>query len=483
MGGDHNHTLVVGVQSVEYHSDRDVEPEDISFTYDRPGGFLATIDSTLPYLWLPDYLCDQFADTFRLTYDNSTNMYTVDASAHDYNTRQNATVTFKIGQEGRPTNDARSIALPYAAFDLEASQPIFSDTTRYFPIKKSPNGMYVLGRAFLQETYIVVDFERNNFTVSPALFPDPTETPHVVSIYNTTYTPPQSTEPSAAPGTDGGGMNGGTIAGVVVGVVVGLGILAFAAFLYWRRRRKQQRKLNEKLNPQDIDTTQAGRQVQHRRVSELDSEPPNSPKPSTLGYYGNDGKDIIPFPPISEMESPPAELYSPPPDSIAGLSSGTPQSEQTAGTDYFINGAKIRRRGATRDSSTCRDTPQLAELPGDERHREILPNAIQSVTHHRGPSDASLPSNIDAVITGTQPEAEQPKTVAGKIEDTAVHTRDAENGEEETKDSHPPLERKSSHARGLSDTTVQSDSTAISQPTPEELDRWARDGSRRPVSE
>jgi hypothetical protein len=278
-------------------------------------------------------------------------------------------------------------------------------------------------------------------------------------------------------------MNGGTIAGVVVGVVVGLGILAFAAFLYWRRRRKQQRKLNEKLNPQDIDTTQAGRQVQHRRVSELDSEPPNSPKPSTLGYYGNDGKDIIPFPPISEMESPPAELYSPPPDSIAGLSSGTPQSEQTAGTDYFINGAKIRRRGATRDSSTCRDTPQLAELPGDERHREILPNAIQSVTHHRGPSDASLPSNIDAVITGTQPEAEQPKTVAGKIEDTAVHTRDAENGEEETKDSHPPLERKSSHARGLSDTTVQSDSTAISQPTPEELDRWARDGSRRPVSE
>jgi hypothetical protein len=46
------------------------------------------------------------------------------------------------------------------------------------------------------------------------------------------------------------------------------------------------------------------------------------------------------------------------------------------------------------------------------------------------------------------------------------------------------MHRRPSHTRGLSDTTIQSDSTAVSQPTPEELERWRRseDDPNRPMS-
>jgi hypothetical protein len=49
----------------------------------------------------------------------------------------------------------------------------------------------------------------------------------------------------------------------------------------------------------------------------------------------------------------------------------------------------------------------------------------------------------------------------------------------------PGMERRPSHARGASDTTIQSDTTAVSQPTPEEIENWAMGVGepRRPLSE
>ncbi|CAO2655271.1 Nn.00g103350.m01.CDS01 [Neocucurbitaria sp. VM-36] len=458
MPSEKNNTLVVGIQSILYAPDQDVEANTFSFTR---GGFEANIDSTLPYLILPDDICDQFQQRFQLQFDEDRRLYTVNASAHEWNLQQNATVSLKIGAGPRDSDIFTTVVLPYAAFDQQISFPITDQATQYFPIRKSDNGMYVLGRTFLQEAYIIVDYERANFTVAPAQFSEPMLDESLVTIFNKTYV---GITPEGSPGS---GLSAGAIAGIVVGIVLAFIIAGLGAFFWWKKRRDAKKNdLLQYEKPSEIDTVSAGNEVKYRRVSELTgSEAPQSPKTSTTGYYTNDHKSI---PPISEMspESPPAELYSPPPDVV----------NKDNSHDYF---------GVT-----------LAELPGDEgRYQNAGQNPdVGRPLHGRGPSDASLPTNIDEVLASKQKTS--PKATKEKLQ-LAAEPGDATTADESTKSKAAvgfendeqeqifPPERRPSHARGLSDTTVQSDSTAVSQPTPEELERWARsvdDGPTRPLS-
>lgn len=480
MPNEKNNTLVVGVESILYKPDPDVEANTFSFTSESKG-FFATIDSELPYLWLPDAVCDHFADRFQLDYDDSANLYKVNSSAHQHNTQQNATVSFKIGSSTQDSNDFTTIELPYSAFDFTISSPLVDSDTQYFPLKKSPNGMYVLGRAFLQEAYIIVDYERGNFTVAPAYYSQPMPESKIVSIYNKTYQAP-SASPTPIP-SKSGGLSPGAVAGIVVGIVVVLLLAALGTFFWWKKRRPAAPPYEEK--PTEIDTMTAGNEIKHRRVSELDSQPPGSPKPP-LGYYGNgEQKDTIPFPPISEMESPPAELWSPP-------HSGTPFTEGNGNGDYF---GKPRRRGATRESSG-NNTPGItpvAELPGDDggfqvggQHFEPVASPKTSPTHTRGPSENSLRTNIDEVMTRTDPSPERKADAQSEAiaEESEAGSPKEKPEDEDKPEGEAPLERRPSHARGLSDTTIQSESTAVSEPTAEERERWAQDTApRRPLSE
>jgi hypothetical protein len=490
-----NSSLIVAVQNIIYHPDRDVDANDYSLTPNSNDAFNAVIDSELPYLEMPKTICDNIADKFQLTYDDKRNLYTVNSSAHNYNAQQNATVTFKIGKDLDSINTATTIQLPYAAFDLEGNVPLFSNTTQYFPLRRATTGQNVLGRAFLQEAYIIVDYERWKFTVAPATFSDPMPSADVQPIYWKGYQLPANTG-SGTPNGGGGGLSGGAIAGVVVGILVVLGLLGAGAFFFWKRRRQQQRKLDEKGSETDIDTVQAGEQVKHRRISELDSEAPSSLKASVGGYYNRERKDDSPFPPISEMESPPAELYSPPPESLTALSTETPQSDRN---DYFVVGNKVRRRGATRESSG-QNTPgtpaaPIAELPGDDgkftvdgQHFEPIASPIQSPVHSRGGSEASQGSGIDEIVTGapndTREQSDQRRSQS-RPRDSSVPSNIDEVMARHRGEAEQKPERTPSHSRVQSDATVASESTAVSQPTPEELENWAMgtDGPRRPLSE
>jgi len=55
-----------------------------------------------------------------------------------------------------------SIVLFYAAFDLQATYLIYNNSTRYFPIRCAANE-YTLGRTFLQEAYVIANYEHSNF--------------------------------------------------------------------------------------------------------------------------------------------------------------------------------------------------------------------------------------------------------------------------------------------------------------------------------
>ncbi|KZM26451.1 aspartic-type endopeptidase [Ascochyta rabiei] len=470
-----NTTLVVGVQSIIYTPDQNVASAWDSFTAKTGGGFSANIDSTLPYLVLPENICALFQEKFRLQYDEDRNLYFVNSSSHDANKQQNAKVIFNIGAGPRTSYNYTSIALPYAAFDQQIGSETGENFTNYFPIKKSKNGISTLGRTFLQEAYIYVDYERTSFTVAPAHYSDPMPNANIKTILNTTYVPPGSTNTSKS----GGGMAPGAIAGTVVGIVAAFVIAGIITFCWWRKREK---KAETDGNPQDtahIDPTLAGQEIRYRRVSELTgSDVPSSPKTHLGGYYTADHKSI---PPISEMspDSPPVELYSPPPESA---------SDVDGARDYFTVG-KPHRRGAQRDrASSGQNSPgtPIAELPGDEGqfHTQVTQidgvSPLTSPRQSHGPSDISLSKNIDERPANQKKDVTRPTHPAETARADAAVGLESEAQTEDAMDA--AKERRPSHQRGLSDNTIASDSTAVSQPTPEEEERWARE-PRRPFSE
>lgn len=481
MVSDKNTTLAVGVQGISYQPNVNVDQNNYGLTENNTKGFWATIDSTLPYLLLPDEVCDRFALRFNLQYNNRTNFYTLNSTGAANNEQQNGTVTFKLGSNPSGSGaDFTSIKLPYKAFELEYFDPENpDDRTPYFPIRRSNNGRFVLGRTFLQEAYIIVDYKRANFTVAPVPILDSRPDPKLVPIYDPSYTPTSLTP--TTPEGDSRGLSGGAIAGIVIGILaVALGV-AFGIFIWWKKRRARKNTPPTYKEATEIDTSITDSGAKQRRISELDSQLPKSP---LGGFYGEgtERKDLSPFPPISEMDSPPAELYSPP--AVAA----TPHSEGNGVVDYFTAGGKLGRRGATRESS-ANNTPgtpppftPIAELPADDvvplSSEKGSPKLASGSVSKRDPSATRSRSNIDEVMKREASPVPPPKD--GSAADATEKQPDAEAG------AVAEGERRPSHTRGASDTTVQSDITVVSQPTPDELESWALaedEQPRRPLSE
>ena len=128
-------------------------------------GFNMTVDFAVSQLRLPEAVCDSLADSLGRVFDHDTELYTVNVSTHKKFRQEMPQFNFTLTANGS-ADDATNIQLSYSAFDLQASLPLYESSTPYFPIRRAANeSQYVLGRTFLQEAYIVVDWERGNFTV------------------------------------------------------------------------------------------------------------------------------------------------------------------------------------------------------------------------------------------------------------------------------------------------------------------------------
>lgn len=194
------------------------------------------IDSTVPHIWLPDDAVDAFVQNFGLTYDNTTDLFLVNDTIHAQLINQQPTITFVLGTD-TVGGDTQNIVLPYAAFDLQASWPYYENATNYFPIRRAANDtQYTIGRTFLQEAYLIADFERNNFTVAQANFTTPMPSAHVQAISQPSAT---SSSTATSTPTPPSGISGGAIAGIVIGVIVVLALVALGALFYIRRRKKR----------------------------------------------------------------------------------------------------------------------------------------------------------------------------------------------------------------------------------------------------
>ena len=201
---------------------------------------VALIDTTLPYLWLPLQACQQFETAFGLSWDASTEMYLVNDTIHQQLQNLNPTVTFTLGNSS--ASQSVNITLPYGAFDLQASNPIYPNGTNYFPLRRASNPhQYTLGRAFFQEAYLLVDFEQRNFSISQALFPF-NSTPNIITIDHSPHPsmPATNTTTPSALHTKHP-LSAGAIAGIAIGsstLLILLCILIISLLLRHRHRHR-----------------------------------------------------------------------------------------------------------------------------------------------------------------------------------------------------------------------------------------------------
>lgn len=254
---DNSRDLVVAIQSINTPSQIESSPNPTEML---PNPIYAYIDSTVPHIWLPIEACQVFEYEFGLVYDNTTELYLVNDTLHQALLDRDANVTFQFGQGF--SGSSVQITLPYAAFDLEVQPPYpkVVNKTRYFPLRRAMNEtQYTLGRTFLQEAYISVDWESAEFNVSQVLWQE-TQKQDLVPIVPVSE---KGGTGSGYPGTNtagnnegsSNGLSGGAIAGIAVGAVAGVVILALAGVFYWRRK-KQTTQMSEKVKNEKTDDIQ-----------------------------------------------------------------------------------------------------------------------------------------------------------------------------------------------------------------------------------
>ncbi|KAI4272462.1 MAG: hypothetical protein L6R38_006597 [Xanthoria sp. 2 TBL-2021] len=247
FGDDISRDLLVGLQSIEYSDTKTAGRQLLS------EGILTFIDSTVPHIWLPLSACKAFESAFGLQYDNTTDLYLVNSTLHDALTKQNASISFVLGnhvQGGETVN----ITFPYASFDLQVSSPIVSEPTRYFPLRRADNDtQYTLGRTFLQESYLTVDYERSRFSVSQARFDD-----GAVADLISIVSPNETSAAATASGTGSDGFSRGALAGTVGGAVAFFFLVVGAiSLLFWKRRRRrrvQEEAVQEAVKEPETDS-------------------------------------------------------------------------------------------------------------------------------------------------------------------------------------------------------------------------------------
>jgi hypothetical protein len=198
---------------------------------------LFRIDSTLPQIWLPLEACAVYEKAFDLSWDVQLQLYFVDEDTHSRLVQEKPSVSFSIGSG--PDGPFQNFTLPYSAFDLQLASPLVGKSDFYFPIRRATNAaQYMLGRTFLQEVYLTVDYGRANFGVSQAYATGGSGC--IMPILNATSSKAVNNGTSGDTNSDSKkprrkGTSTGAIAGISIAVrVVMLALIALR--LLWKKK-------------------------------------------------------------------------------------------------------------------------------------------------------------------------------------------------------------------------------------------------------
>jgi hypothetical protein len=231
MPSRRNTSLIVNLDAIYLHGQ--TEAKWPAATGSNP--IAVRIDSILPQIWLPPDACKVFEEAFNLTWSDAAEAYILDEATHERLLHQNPSVNFTIstGQSG----SAKNFTLPYSAFDLRLEYPYVAKSTPYFPLKRANSSMqYMLGRVFLQETYVIVDYGRANFSLSQAYSTGGSG--YTLPISDTTFDSPYNGAPTknetGSGLNDTSDMSAGAYASIGVGVALSVLIVA-GTLLAWKK--------------------------------------------------------------------------------------------------------------------------------------------------------------------------------------------------------------------------------------------------------
>ncbi|KAK5998285.1 hypothetical protein PT974_00659 [Cladobotryum mycophilum] len=217
--------------------------------------FPALIDSTTPFLWLPESICDDFAKAFNLTYNSTFELYTLTNEQYqDFTTQEsifNFTFSFSSIDNhdnfGSPLDVAGvvNITLPIQAFVSLLQYPYMNaigygdPAVPYFSLKKAKGtDRIIIGRSFLQEAYMITKYDSGTFGIYQAQFPRrPLGDSRLVPIRRPNTSP---YPPPARHSDRDGKLTTGQMVGIVVGAVSFLSLSLLSVFCYCRRRHRCQ---------------------------------------------------------------------------------------------------------------------------------------------------------------------------------------------------------------------------------------------------
>ncbi|KAK5657660.1 hypothetical protein OQA88_2732 [Cercophora sp. LCS_1] len=217
----------------------------------------AIIDTSTPYLWMPTEVCERFADAFGLKWNETLGVY-VYADPAQYNrflSDKSLSIIFSISSYdntddfGRPLNvpGVVNITFPSAAFAQVLKYPFggvieFEDpTVPYFPLKRSTkevnDNQYIIGRAFMQEAYMITRYDKTEFSLYQASFPlNGYKNTSLVGIDRN----PDSPYPAFTGSREGpkGGLSTSQTVGVVLSAFATGSVIGFILWCCCRRRKK-----------------------------------------------------------------------------------------------------------------------------------------------------------------------------------------------------------------------------------------------------
>jgi hypothetical protein len=224
--------VTVGVQSIF-----SILPDGTITKFLR-NGINTTIDTSTSDILLPLSACDAIASTFGLTYIAAADRYIVSNASRAALQASSPTFSFVMGTAASGGSTV-TIDLPYAAFDLQAGPPFFGEPTYYFPLRRAGDeSQYTLGRAFLQEVYLSVDWERDVFKISQAVFNSTPLPQGIVSIEPVNKTTQSGSSPAQSPKA----LSAGVITGVAIGAVALITLLVGITWWYHHRKKRAKRE-------------------------------------------------------------------------------------------------------------------------------------------------------------------------------------------------------------------------------------------------